>query len=909
MFPDLLQAFAKEVRVYLSQVRQDFQFYLNSARWSELKNALDALEKIKDAAFAIGFTELANSVAGIYEELKASMLSESVSSEKIQQFLEELSKVEKILDETQSVPAEIEVGTVDLEHFDIQEPQQQEDFEIDKDLFEVFAAEADEHLQNITHNLSILEKSPEDEEALSQIRRSCHTLKGSAGIIGLRILSELAHKMEDVLDSLARHPFKINKEILETLLVATDCLEVLTFGEATPQLKQKASEIQKRLSEVQEEIEPTVFQPTVFQEEISLGKSVEPSPDRAEPFRPSSSLENQLIKTEEIGKSEKLEKIEKVSEQAKTVIRVSLERLDELIELASEVSINYSFFEAQLLELKKQVEEIKANAIRASRLSSKIETTFGLVSAIPRIAETTHDFDSLEFDRYNEFNQTSLELTETASDAATISNELSQILSKLNFTFNSQKKLFDDLHNKLNKLKIIPFSTLSPRLQRTVKVIAEEEKKNVELIIENGEMEIDSEVLHAAVEPLLHLLRNAVAHGIETPEIRKALGKSETGKIIIRVSSEGNYIAFQVSDDGKGISVDQIKEKAISMGFISPAEAEQMPEDKALSLIFISGLSTASKIDEISGRGLGLDVVKACLQKNRGKVEVSSTPQKGTTFKIFLPKILNITKVLPLKVNGKSFAFPIRTVRQMIEMQASEFDLAKSKEQLLIIKGKPYKPLYLSELLNLPTPQRTSKENYMLLLIETPQNAFAVAVETLTSPQEVIVKPPKGLLEKVKGFVGASILSDGQVMPILDITNLLETFLPKPIHIEEGKRTTSVLVVDDSPSVRKMNEKMLKDAGLMPITAKDGIEALEILESTKELPDVILTDIEMPRMDGYELLATLKRRERFKKIPVVMITSRTSEKHRQKALELGAAEYVTKPFDYAELVEKIKKMI
>ncbi|MFN3330486.1 MAG: response regulator, partial [Pyrinomonadaceae bacterium] len=370
-----------------------------------------------------------------------------------------------------------------------------------------------------------------------------------------------------------------------------------------------------------------------------------------------------------------------------------------------------------------------------------------------------------------------------------------------------------------------------------------------------------------------------------------------------------NYIGFSVSDDGSGIPVERIKEKAVEMGVISEAEAQQMSDDKALSLVFVSGLSTASRLDEICGRGLGLDVVKACLQKNRGRIEVKSRPWEGTTFTIFLPRMFNITKVLPFKIDGATYAFPIKSIQQVIEMRVEEFDIARSKEQLLIIKGKPYRPLYLNELLGFQIPMKSSGENYLLLLVENHQESFAVAVEMITTPQEVIVKPPRGLLEKIRGFIGASILSNGQVMPILDINSLLEGFSPKLISTTEKKPETLVMVVDDSPSVRKMNEKMLKDAGLVPITAKDGIEALEILESGKELPSVILTDIEMPRMDGYELLATLKRREKFKKIPVVMITSRTSEKHRQKALELGAAEYVTKPFDYAELVERIKKMI
>jgi len=902
MFTDFLQAFAKEAKVYLSQIRQDLRFYLTSTRWSELKNALDASEKLKDAAFAVGLTELANSIAEFHEELKETMISGAISADKIHWLLAELAEVEKVLDEIQSVP--VEVDLVDLQKFEVQKTQlqEQEEFEIDRELLEVFTSEADEHLQNIMHNLSILEKSPENEEALSEIRRSCHTLKGSAGVIGLKKLSELAHKMEDLLDCLARHPFKIDETTLDTLLTATSCLEVLAFGETTPQLNQKVLEIERRLLEVKEKIEaPVVEEP----EKVGAVKKLETFEKVSKPIA-ADEVEEKLAKLEP--------QIEKVVEQPKTVVRVSMERLDEIIELAGEISINYSFFENQLLELKKQVEEIKNNALRASRLSSRIETTFGAVGHSPQIVEALYsssarDFDFLEFDRYTEFHQTSLELAETASDAMTISNELSQIISKLNFTFNSQKRLFDELQNRLTRLKIIPFSTISQRLQRTVKVIAEEEKKEVELVIEDDQMEVDSEVLHVIVEPLLHLLRNAVAHGIESPEIRRNLGKPEKGKITIRVFNEGNYVAFSVNDDGRGIPVDQIKEKAIKTGIISEAEAQQVSDDKILSLIFVSGLSTASRVDEICGRGMGLDIVKACLQKNRGRIEVKSTPRRGTTFTIFLPRMLNITKVLPLKVDGKTYAFPIKSIRQVIEMRVEEFDLAKSKGQLLIIKGKPYRPLYLNELLGFPMSKKSSRENYLLLLVESHQEAFAVAVETIASPQEIIVKPPKGLLEKLKGFIGSSILSDGQVMPILDIAILLEGFSPKQTIVAEEKKETLVMVVDDSPSVRKMNQKMLSDADLVPITAKDGIEALEILESSKELPSVILTDIEMPRMNGYELLATLKRREKFKNIPVIMITSRTSEKHRQKALELGATEYVTKPFDYAELVERIKKII
>jgi chemosensory pili system protein ChpA (sensor histidine kinase/response regulator) len=492
--------------------------------------------------------------------------------------------------------------------------------------------------------------------------------------------------------------------------------------------------------------------------------------------------------------------------------------------------------------------------------------------------------------------------------------ELENLRGNLEILFDYQRRLIEEMQDKLLRLRMVSFGSLSNRLNRTVRVTAEQENKQVELVIEGEKLELDTQILDSLIEPLLHLLRNAVAHGIETPDARRLIGKPETGKITLRIYSEGMHIVLSVTDDGRGITASALKAKAVRQGIITAEAAETMSESKAFELIFLPGVTTAQEINYVSGRGVGMNIVKTSVERQQGAISINSETQKGTTFTIRLPMSLAITRALLVKSNNQTFAFPLKIVKKVLEIPVKMLEAGRN----LRIENADYALSNLNDLLGVKWSPKS--ENAPLLLIETLEKPRAVAVEEILKTEEIVIKPLGNLLNN-PATVGAAILGDGSVVQVLDLIYLLDQKVQSPkskvqssLTENESKiqnpksKILNVLIVDDSPSVRHINSKLIKGAGMSAAVAKDGLEALEILQSSENLPDVILTDVEMPRMDGYELLASLKKTESLRRLPVVMITSRAGDKHRQKAFELGVSDYLTKPYEDTKLIEIIHKL-
>jgi chemosensory pili system protein ChpA (sensor histidine kinase/response regulator) len=502
-------------------------------------------------------------------------------------------------------------------------------------------------------------------------------------------------------------------------------------------------------------------------------------------------------------------------------------------------------------------------------------------------------------------------LVETGSDVASINIEMEGLLTNLESVFTGQRHLIDDIQKRMMQLRMVSFDSLARRLQRTIRMTADQEEKLIELAIEGGGLEVDTQILDSLMEPLLHILRNAVSHGIESPDTRKLLGKSEHGLITLRLSQEGTFIVLTVSDDGRGIQVSDVREKALKNGFATEAQLAAMSDDEILSLVFLPGLSTSTEVSEVSGRGVGMHIVKENLAKYQGTVSVSSELRKGTTFSIRLPMALSVTRALMVEAGREIYAFPLDLVKKVIEIPQSHFKIAQG-EKTLSIDGNKLELLHFSEVMGQPIIPAAENSSVSILLLRGAERSVAMAVEQLLPPQEIILKPLCFPLQNLPGLLGASILGNGKVVPVLDLDHILkQENSSKPVTVNLAaamKQKLPVMIVDDSPSVRRIMSAVLSGAGWQVLAAKDGIEAFEILQNTRELPAVIITDVEMPRMDGYELLATLKRQDNFKNIPVVIITSRAGDKHRRKALDLGVSDYVTKPYEDSALLATIKKL-
>ena len=952
-----LQDFLAQAESQLSTIRGGILVCAREGnRHGELQTSLDQTIAIKESASNINETEIAWKAEELEKQLADFVsVKTALPDEQSRKLLDKLTELEILIAQihfngdnfTESVADFIDDSFDNLLFGKTSEPEiveeaedsWGEEFEIDEEMLEIFAGEAGELVQSIVTNLKTLEEMPNDREALLEIRRNAHTLKGSAGIVGLKELSGVAHRVEDLLDYLAENEIEADRKIFKILSDSTDCFTALANGETSVQLTKNIARLYKQFDKLI----------------AALTKSADQTPaaDVSETILEIPASLNFEIETNDAAPIN----------QSRSVVRVSLDKLNDLVKITSGLVTSRSVFEQRLAELEQQIGELHNSTRRLQRSTGKLETDFEAdmldtagrpmslvlspsLSAQPIRLKTTvkrhrtkdiglrtkdkglntDSFDSLELDRYSDFHQTLRELAETTGDTAAINAELDNLRGSLELLFENQRRLIEEMQEKLLRLRLVSFESLKVRLQRTVRVACDEEGKSAHLTVEGETLEVDTQILDSLIEPLLHLLRNAVAHGIELPETRRLLGKPETGKIHVQVKSEETHIILKISDDGRGIFADGLKEKAVRNGLINGAQAERMNRDEAFSLIFLPGLTTADKISQIAGRGVGMNIVKQNIARQKGTIAITSEMQKGTTFTIRLPVTMAITRALLIKTGEQTFAFPLKLVKQASEISATDYERTENKN-LLPIGGVDYRVFHLSVLLGLPN-QKPVNEKISLLLLENLETPCAIAVDEICKAEEIVIKQLGNPLQNLPGLLGATILGDGSVVPVLDLVYLLkravlspesEVVSQKPSADDnrripvKGLRTQhsafNILIVDDSPSVRHLTSNIIVNAGWTAILAKDGLEALEILQELRELPDAILSDVEMPRMDGYEFLSSLKRQENLRTIPVVMITSRANQKHRQKAFDLGASEYLTKPFDDAKLLEIIQNLV
>ena len=945
---EILTAFIEEAESYLPTIRGGILVSRGkSAGNDELKTALRQVHTIKGAAQMVGLDELGTISSELENDLNKAFTEDAkLSDENVRMFLDKFTAIETLIakvsfesnddevnidkfvedffENLESSPDQKEnFGKISTETFaEIPDTESrieeisaddefsgwEEEFEIDDEMLEIFALEAEDLLRNINTHLEVLENAPNNRESLLEIRRNAHTLKGSAGIVGLKKLSELAHKVEDLLDYLAENDVASNVEIFEFLLTSTDCFSQLANSEDSEQLTKKTARIYKNFEKIMASLPANAVQNSAVSEAETKTET---------PIAPAETSETAEQKNQP------------QSNQNRSIVRVSLDKLDELVKIVSGLIISRSVFEQRLGEFEQQIAELSNSTRRLQHSTNKLETDFEAdmlgnakhfqtsftagqkkIEALPQT--DTAEFDILEFDRYTEFHQTTRELLETSADTTATNSELDVLRGKFEMLFENQRRLVEEMQDKILRLRMVRFGTLSVRLHRTIRVTCEEEGKCAELSIEGDNLEVDTQILDSLVEPLLHLLRNAVAHGIESPETRRLLGKRENGKISLSVHSEGTHIIVKIADDGRGIAPSALKEKAVQDKFITEAQAEKLTEEEIFELMFLPGLTTAGKISHISGRGVGMNIVKSSIARYQGTISINSEIQKGTTFTVRLPMALAVTRSLLVKANEQTFAFPLKLIKKITEISQTEYEQAKRAKSLNIL-DKEYQLSNLNDLLKYPVKAFSENKKIPVLLLDRLEKPCALIVDEIIKPEEIVIKPLGNPLQNLEELLGATILGNGDVVPVLDLIYLLKNKssagkIQKSAVQTKIKKQPTVMIVDDSPSVRKINSKLVEKNKWKSIIAKDGLEALEILQVSGEMPDVILTDVEMPRMDGYELLATLRRQPILQNIPVIMITSRSGEKHRQKAFDLGVSEYLTKPYEDSALVGSIKNL-
>jgi chemosensory pili system protein ChpA (sensor histidine kinase/response regulator) len=599
------------------------------------------------------------------------------------------------------------------------------------------------------------------------------------------------------------------------------------------------------------------------------------------------------------------------------VARVDADLLDSMLNVAGEVSIYRARLEQQvssidfnLAELGRVVQRLK-DQLRKLEIETEAQILHRHVDSGTR----RDDFDPLELDRYSSIQQYSRALAETSSDVASVQGLLATQTREVQNLLAQQGRIVSELQGGLMRTRMVPFQRHVQRLTRIARQAAAETGKKVEVRINGAAGELDRQVLERMLAPFEHMLRNAIVHGIEPPEVRRAAGKDETGVIDVTLKREGSEVVITVADDGGGVNLRLVRDRAVALGLTTPKQ--ELTDEQALQLILEPGFSTAGKVTQSAGRGVGMDVVATEIKKLGGSLYTETRAGKGTIFTVRLPFTLAISQALVTRAGEELFALPLPTVEGVVRVPRSEVQRHLAEDSASFeYGGQKYRFQHLASFVGgTPSTMPDHDVAVPVILVRAGEHSTAIVTDELIGSREIVVKTVGPQISGIRGISGATILGDGRICIILDIGALVRSewrhrpaagpraAAPAP----QVDRRIFALVVDDSITVRRVTQRLLERNGMRVVTAKDGLEAVSVLQD--EVPDVILLDIEMPRMDGYEVASHVRNDVRLKDVPIVMITSRVGEKHRARAIELGVNEYLGKPYQEGQLLQAIEPLV
>jgi len=739
--------------------------------------------------------------------------------------------------------------------------------DLDMQLLPIFLEEGMELLREIGNEMRNWRASPAEREIEQQLQRLLHTLKGGARMAGAMRLGELAHSLE------------------------TRIIQSLRSGTPTGAFL--------------DEVEAAFDRATIMLEHLAHPGEEEPAAaSEADAVAATTPVTRQAAFN---AAAVAIEGGEIVSQRAQ--LRVRAEMVDQLVNDAGEIAIARSRIEGEMRTLKSSLLDLSENIIRLRQQLREIEiqSESQMQSQMAQLQDVNQQFDPLEMDRFTRFQELTRMMAESVNDVTTVQHNLLRNLDHAAAGLNAQARLNRDLSQALMSVRMVPFNSIIDRLYRIVRQIAKELDKRVNFDLRDAQIELDRSVLEKIIGPLEHLLRNAIAHGIESREARRAAGKSEIGEVTLALAQQSNEIVIELSDDGGGLNFDRIRQKAIEQGMLDANE--EVDERRLTQFIFMPGFSTASELSELAGRGVGMNVVKAETATLGGRIEVSSQPGTGTRFRIYLPLTLAVTQSLLIRSGERTYALPSTMVEQVMELKAEPAAKIRSEGSITWL-GAKYHWHYLQRMLrNDSSIQPPAIRRYWMLLLKGGEQPIALEVDGLVGNQEIVVKNIGPQLARVPGLSGATVLNDGEIALILNPVVLASRELlvgHTPSVASKAAPAVEIpliMVVDDSLTVRKIVGRLLTREGYQVVTAKDGVDALEQLQDI--VPAAMLVDIEMPRMDGFGLTRNIRANPRLKDIPIIMITSRIADKHRSYAESLGVNEYLGKPYDEEDLLQRI----
>jgi chemosensory pili system protein ChpA (sensor histidine kinase/response regulator) len=816
--------------------------------------------------------------------------------------------------------------------------------DFDPEIAGIFAEEAAEILEACDAALARLSEGAPPAAILEEMQRYLHTLKGGARMAGLGQMGDLSHDLEALMVGIDSGRLQLTDGNSALLQAAVDSLHSMRDQVAVGTQPERPQALLARLSaalageavdaEVPAESSAAeaatpaeaeaVAEPSAADDEQVTEQAPEQIPEPAEsiPAMPLLDEIGRLARDLEApARPEQPKDLEQlivppsreaaVAERRQSA-RVDPEMLEQLLNNAGEISIFHSRLSQQMSQIQFNLEELGQTVVRLRDQLRSLELATEAQILYRHQAElaANEEFDPLELDRYSRIQQLSRALAETASDVSSLKDLLQNLTGDTEALLIQQSRTAAELQDGLMRTRMVPFQGHATRLARLVRQTASEHGKQAELSLRGGG-ELDRQVLEKMLPPFEHMLRNAVIHGIETPAQREAVGKPAAGNVVITLRREGAEVLIEVEDDGRGLDVALIRQKALEQDLLD-AESE-LTDEEVMQLILRPGFSTAERLTQSAGRGIGMDVVASEITKLGGILRIDSEVGQGTHFTVRLPFTLAVTQALIVRTGQELYALPLPTVEGIIRISREDYANYMAKEDPAVeYAGQRYTFRHLGQYLGVgPARLSEDEERISIILVRAGENSTALITDEMLDSREIVVKPVGDQLSSIRGISGATILGDGRVVVILDVGALVRSTRPAvepvAVPVEVVPDRPVALVVDDSITMRRVTQRLLDRNDFRVLTAKDGVEAVGVLQ--EHIPDIILLDVEMPRMDGYEFAAHVRNNPDSEAVPIIMITSRVSDKHRARAIELGVNDYLGKPYQEQELMDAVNHLL
>ena len=786
-----------------------------------------------------------------------------------------------------------------------------------QELLEDFLVEAFELIEQIDHDLVELEANPDDLELLNRIFRVAHTVKGSSSFLNFDILTELTHHMEDVLNKARRGELKITPDIMDVVLKSVDMMKHLLFSIRDNGSDKAAgidiTDICKQLTAISEGEVPGA---AASEQEAPAPAAPAPAIDASIASGPSDGVDPNTLSEEQVeSEIERLLKLRKAEDEARRAAKAA--------GAPAPAAPSPAPSEATAAPAAAAKPESPTPTPKPAPAAASGEAKAGAPAKAG--ASAMDQTIRVEVARLDYLMNLVGELVLSKNRLLTIYNDVEeryegeQFLEELNHVVSSLSLVTTDVQLAVMKTRMQPIAKVFNKFPRVVRDLGRDLNKQIDLEISGEETELDKSIVEEIGDPLTHIIRNSCDHGVEEPSVRVAAGKPERGLIQLKAYNEGNHIVVEIVDDGKGIDADAIRQKAMERGLITESEADTMTDKEAYGIVFKPGFSMAKKVTNVSGRGVGMDVVKTNIEKLHGMIDIDSELGKGTTIKLKIPLTLAIIQSLLVGTQEEVYAIPLANVSETVRVPVDNIYTIEGKN-VLRLRDEVLSLVRLSDLFGVKQVLESGDQTYVVV-INVAETKLGIIVDNLIGQEEIVIKSLGNYLAGINGIAGGTIRGDGRVTLIIDVGVIMD--MAKEIKVDikasienEQKATAKekpsdyhVLIVDDSKMDRTIMQKALGPTGITLMEAKDGLEALNIIKSGDHQFDAILIDIEMPKMDGYTLASEIRKYSKYRNLPLIAVTSRTSKSDRLRGVEVGMTEYITKPYSAEYLENVVRKNI